>query len=159
VIINPNNLKIEGFWCFDRFTRQKLILLSQDIREVSPRGYIVNDHEAMTDPHELVRLKELLELDFQLNGKSVQTVSKKRLGKVSDYATDMTSMYIQKVYASASIVRNLTGGQLSIDRSQIVEITNRRIVVKDIEQKVRRPVLERAKAAVAIPAAANSKTQ
>ena len=37
-IINPNNLKIEGFYCTDRFSKNELVLLYQDIRDVITQG-------------------------------------------------------------------------------------------------------------------------
>ncbi|MGC1177163.1 MAG: hypothetical protein WA843_03775 [Candidatus Saccharimonadales bacterium] len=134
-IINPNNLKIEGFYCEDRFEKKQLILLYQDIREMLPQGYVVNDHDALTEPEELIRLKKVLELDFDLIGKQVVTVSKEKVGKVSDYATEMETMFIQKIYVAQSILKSFTGGSLSIDRSQINEITPQRIIINDLLKK------------------------
>jgi sporulation protein YlmC with PRC-barrel domain len=136
LIINPDNLKIEGFYCEDRFDKQQLVLLSQDIRDILPQGYVVNDHDVLTDPEELVRLQKIMELDFTLVGKPVITVSRDKLGKVSDYAAETSSLYIQKIYVSQSMLKSFTGGSLSIDRSQINEITPKQIIVNDIESKV-----------------------
>lgn len=134
-IINPDNLKIEGFYCQDRFSKQRLILLCQDIRDVLPQGYVVNDHDVLAEPEELVRLKEVIELNFQLLGKPVITASKERVGKVSDYAAETQTMYIQKIYVSQSILKSLAGGSLSIDRSQVQEVTPRRIIINDLLEK------------------------
>lgn len=131
-IINPNNLKIEGFYCEDRFSKDELILLCQDIREVLPQGYVVNDHAVLSEPDELVRLREVLEIGFELIGKQVVTLSKQKVGKVSDYATETESMYIQKIYVSQSIVKSLTGGSLSIDRTQVNEITPKKIIINEL---------------------------
>lgn len=131
-IINPNNLKIEGFYCQDRFEKKQMILLSQEIRDILPQGIVVNDHHALTDPDELVRLKDILELGFDLIGKPVHTTAKHRIGKVADYAVDSTSLYIQKLYVARSILKSLNTGQLSIDRSNIVEITSKKIVIQEI---------------------------
>lgn len=139
-IINPNNLKIEGFYCSDHFNKQRLILLTQDIRDNLKQGLVVDDHDVLTEPDELVRLKEILDLGFELMGKPVETASKHKVGKVSDYAVDNQTLYIQKIYVGPSILKSLTSGQLSVDRNQIVEITNRRIVIKDLEQKVKSPM-------------------
>ena len=136
VIINPDNLKIEGFYCQDRFNKQRLVLLSQDIRDTLPQGYAVNDHDVLTEPEELVRLQKVMEINFTLLGKPVVTLSKDKLGKVNDYATETGSMFIQKIYVSQSILKSFTGGSLSIDRSQINEITPRRIIVNDLQSKV-----------------------
>ena len=131
-IINPDNLKIEGFYCVDRFDNSQLIMLQQDIRDIIPQGFVVNDHDVLSEPEELVRLKAVLELQFELIGKQVETVSKQKVGKVSDYAVEMSSMMIQKLYVSQSILKSLTGGSLSVDRSQVTEITNKRVIINDL---------------------------
>jgi hypothetical protein len=131
-IINPDNLKIEGFYCQDRFDKQQLVLLYQDIRDILPQGYVVNDHDVLTEPEELVRLKKVMDLDFELIGKQVVIVGKEKVGKVSDYATETTTMYVQKIYVAQSIIKSLTGGSLSIDRTQINEITPRRIIINEL---------------------------
>ena len=78
IIVNPNNLKIEGFYCQDRFSKSKNlpILLSQEIRDIVPQGIVVDDHEALTDPEELIRLKDILEIKFDVLGKIVVTIDK-----------------------------------------------------------------------------------
>lgn len=131
-VINPNNLKVEGFYCQDMFDKKKqLVLLYQDIRDVGARGLIVNDHEVLSEPSELVRLKDILKINFELMGKPVFTTDKRRLGKVNDYAVETSSMYVQKIYISQSLIKNFAGGSLSVDRTQIVEITNQKIVIQD----------------------------
>lgn len=131
-IINPNNLKIEGFYCQDRFENKELILLTQDIRETLQDGFVIDDHERLTEPEELVRLKDILELRFDLIGKQVETVDHHKVGKVSDYAVETGSLIIMKLYATQSILKNFTGGSLSIDRNQIQEITPRRIIISEL---------------------------
>jgi sporulation protein YlmC with PRC-barrel domain len=134
-IINPNNLKIEGFYCQDKFDKKSnKILLYQDIRDILPQGIIVNDHDALTDPSELIRLKDIIELNFNIIGKQVITVSKQKVGKVVDFATEVETLYIQKLYVSQPIYKNLNGGSLSVDRSQITEITNSQIIINDLLQ-------------------------
>ena len=136
VIINPDNLKVEGFFCQDRFDKKKeLILLPQDIRDVLPKGYVINDHDVLAETGELVRLKKVIDLNFELLGKQVMTVSKQKVGKVSDFATETTTMYVQKIYVAQSVLKTLTGGSLSIDRSQIQEITPRRIIINELMKK------------------------
>jgi len=131
-IINPNNLKIEGFYCTDRFNHQELILLYQDIRDIIAQGFVVDDHDVLTPPDELVRLKEVMELGFKLIGKPVVTVSRERVGKVTDYATELETMYVQKLYVSQSVFKSLSGGNLGIDRNQINEITDKKIIINEL---------------------------
>ncbi len=133
-LINPNNLKIEGLYCEDRLSKKLAILLYQDIRDFLPQGIVVNDHDALSDPHELVRLEKILKMKFELVGKPVVTVSKEKVGKVTDYAAEIETMYIQKLYVGQNIFKSLTGGSLSIDRSQIYEITSKKVIINDLVQ-------------------------
>lgn len=138
-IFNPNNLKIEGFYCVDRFDKAELILLCQDIRDILKQGYVVNDHDVLVEPAELVRLRDVLELNYELIGKPVETISKQKVGKVSDYAVETETMFVQKLYASQSILKSFTGGSLSIDRTQINEITPKRIIINELVKPARVP--------------------
>lgn len=133
-IINPDNLKIEGFYCTEYSEKQLTVLLYQDIREILPQGIVVNDFDALSDPSELVRLKKILDMDFDLIGKPVYTVSKEKVGKVNDYAFETSTMYIQKIYVSRSLFKSLTTGNLSVDRNQIHEITPKKVIINDLFQ-------------------------
>lgn len=135
-VINPNNLKIEGFYCMEEKNPKPLILLSQDVRDILPQGLIVNDVDVLTDPSDLVRLESILKMDFELLGKQVITTSKEKIGKVTDYSVDTDSLFIQKIYVTQSIFKSFSGGNLGIDRTQIVEITNKAVIVHDLQQHV-----------------------
>lgn len=135
-IINPTNLKIEGFYCQDSQEKKTLILLPQDIRDIIPQGVVVNDHDVLAEVNDLVRLRSVITLKFELLGKAVFTVSGDKLGKVEDYATDLNSFYIQRLYVSQSIFKSFTGGNFGIDRNHIVDITPKKIIVNDLMEKV-----------------------
>lgn len=130
-IINPNNLKIEGWYCQDRFSKSTLILLSQDVRDVIAQGLVINDHDNLSEPEELIRLQEILDIQFELLGKPTFTSNKVKIGKVTDYAVEIETFYIQKLYLSQPLVKSFSGGTLSVDRDQVIEITNRKVVIQD----------------------------
>jgi uncharacterized protein YrrD len=136
-IINPNNLKVVGWHVDDRFGSKDLILLANDVRDISNKGIIINDHEVLSEPEELIRLKEILEIDYDLMGKKVVSESGKKYGKVTDYSIETNGLIIKKIYASQSILKDFSGGNLSIDRNQIVEITRSKIVISDPTEKAR----------------------
>lgn len=136
-IINPHNLKIEGFYCLDSRSRQQLILLVQDIRDTIAAGIVVDDYDVLSEPNELVRLKKVLDLEYELHGKPVQTVKKHRLGKVSDYACDDQAFFIQKLYVERSLLKSLSSDQLAVDRTEIVEVTDKRVIIKEIQKTVK----------------------
>lgn len=141
-IINPKNLKIEGFYCVDSMDQATLVLLDQDIREMSRQGIIIDDHDVLVEPEDLVRLRDVLEAGFELYKKAVETVDNVKVGKVNDYAVETSSMYVQKLYVSQPIWKNLTGGSLSIDRSQIIEVTDKRIIINELLQPTRATAAE-----------------
>lgn len=144
-IINPKNLKIEGWLCQDSVEKKKqLILLVQELRDILPQGLVVNDHEVLAEPHELIRMQDLLEMHFVLIGKPVEGVSKAKIGKVTDFAVDSSTLYVQKLYVGQSLLKSLAGGNLIVDRNQIVEISNKKIIIQDPLQ----PTLAEAPAAV-----------
>lgn len=138
-LINPDNLKVEGLYCLDRYDKKQLILLNQDIRDILPKGIVVNDHDVLTEADELVRLKKVININYNPIGKQVVTVDRHKVGKVSDFAVETTSMYIQKLYVSQSLMRSLTGGSLSIDRSLVQEITPKRIIITELNNKAPAP--------------------
>ncbi len=135
-VINPNNLKIEGWYATSRGEKDPMVLPASEIRDLITKGLVVNDHDAITHPDDLVRMKKILDINYELIGKPIVTEGNKKLGKVQDYSVDDESMYIQKLYVSQSILRGINKNQLLIDRSQVIEITDKKIIVKDPAEKV-----------------------
>ena len=60
--------------------------------------------------------------------KKVYDENRQLLGKVTDYATDLESFYIQRLYVIPTLFKKLTGNQRIISRLQIIEITNKKII-------------------------------
>lgn len=136
MIINPNNLKVEGWYVLDRFTKTPYILLASEIRDLVPQGLAVNDHDALSELDDLVRLKPIIDINYDLHGKKVFSESGKKYGKITDYAIETNGFFVKKIYATQTIVKSLSGGNLSIDRSQVVEITDTKIIIDDATEKV-----------------------
>ncbi len=132
-LLNPKNLKIEAWFAESRFDNGLLLLPSTEIREIGSQGIAINDHDSITPAEELVRLAPLVRLDFQLIGKKVYSERKHKIGKVDDYATDLESYYVQKLYVSPTVFKALTRDQRVISRVQIIEIDAKKIIVKDTE--------------------------
>jgi uncharacterized protein YrrD len=133
-IINPNNLQIIGWWCSNVAESENNVLLISDIREVLPRGVVVDDLNNFSHPADLARHKEVLDTNYQLVGKLVKT-ERHKIGKVTDYCYDDTFL-IQKLYVEQSLLKALAQDTRIIGRSQIIEVTDHYILVKDTEMKV-----------------------
>jgi uncharacterized protein YrrD len=140
-IINPDNLKIEAWVVEDKYEKKQLYLLAKDIRETMTIGFAINDHDVLSELSDLVRLKPLVELKYDVIGKHIVTENKQRLGKVSDYAVDADTMEIKKLYYSKGMVKSFVSGEASIDRSQVIETTPTYIMIDEATMKVRSPKL------------------
>ncbi len=132
LVINPNNLKIEGWFVNDSYQKEFKILLTQDVREILRDILVVDSYQSLTEVEDLVRLQEVIEADFELLGKKVITTENKKLGTVSDFAVDAESLYIQSLYVDPPMLKNfgLRQTQKIVGRRQIVEINDSEIIVK-----------------------------
>ena len=133
-IINPHNLKILGWWCKAPQASGQLVLLAEDVRQELPDGLAVDDDDELNSPEDLVRHREILDIKFRLNDKPVRTKSA-RLGKVKDYSYN-EGMFIQKLYVERPLRKLLSADDtLIIDRTQVLEVTDEYILVRDGEVK------------------------
>lgn len=133
-IINPHNLKIIGWWCASPDSKKSLVLLADEIRDIMPTGIAINDDDSLCEPEDLVRHHEILEINFQLIDKPVRT-KRQRVGKVSDYSYN-EGLFVQKLYVDRPIIKVFTTEDtVIIDRRQILEVTDRHILVRDTEIK------------------------
>lgn len=134
-IINPNNLHIDAFYCQSSGSKSNLVLLDIHIRELSFKGMVIDNQQALSEPKDLVRLQPILDIGFQLLGKQVVS-GKKKMGKVTEYAFDNQSLFIQKIYVQPSIWQGINQHRLIYDRNSIVEVTDTQIVVSGPEETV-----------------------
>lgn len=130
-IIDPRKLKIVAYHVTGPRITEASILHASDIREVGPLGFIVDStDEIMTLDDSLIRLNEVIGFHFQLLGKQVIDDTKKKLGKVVEYAIESESFTIQKLHVSQTILKNIKNSNLIIHRSQIIEINDKAIIVR-----------------------------
>lgn len=130
-LIDPNNLKVEGWFATSRFLdKDNLILPTSQIRGVESGVIFVNDRDAITPAEDLVRLKPLINLNYQLTNKLVVGESKKHYGRVEDFALD-DGFFVQRIYVQPVAIKIFSQQRITVTRSQIIEITDRKIVIKD----------------------------
>ena len=88
------------------------------VRNFSTRGIIIDDHNHLSDPDELVRLQPIIDLSFELIGKPVLAGTQK-IGKVAEYAIDQNSMFIQKLYVQPPVWKGISNNRLTFDRTSV----------------------------------------
>ena len=132
-IINPHNLKIVGWWCKDPGNGTS-VLLNDDVREFTQKGLAVNDEDGLSVPEDLVRYKEILDTNFQLIDKPVRT-KRNKIGKVHDYSYN-DGMFVQKLYVARPLIKVFAAEDtVIVDRTQILEVTDHHILVRDTDVK------------------------
>ncbi len=135
-LINPDNLTLPAFYCLTR-NRQLKIILDQDIREINFNYLMINDESNLSDPNDLIRLQNIININYNLINKSVETISRKKIGRVTDFTINLASMYVNNLEVTPSIYRNFRGSNLKIHRSQIIELNDRKIIIEDLDQKIK----------------------
>lgn len=142
-LINPHSLKIDALWVKIGGFKEHYLLLFKDIREVTLNGIVIDDHDVVISPSDALRLQPIISLKYELLGKKV-IASRLPIGKLVDYALDRDSFFVQKLYVSPTAWKKLQTDRLTIDRSQIIEVSQTYIRVKSSEvkneQASRRPV-------------------
>jgi sporulation protein YlmC with PRC-barrel domain len=130
-IIDPRKLQIIAFRAEGPRLQGPSILHVEDIREFGPMGIIVDNADSvMPLDDDLVRLQEVISLNFTLIGKQVIDENKTKLGKVAEYSVESKGFFIQKIHVGQSVLKNFSTSKLIIHRTQIVELTDRVIVVR-----------------------------
>lgn len=139
-IINPTNLKIVAF----RLTgpllsdqTQNSYMRTNEIREYSPLGLIVDSADEIMLEEDIISQKDLFELGFDPVGLGVVDEFGKKLGKVNGYTVNVLNFTIMQLRVLKTGMARLTTTDLLIHRSQILEINNTTIVVKATATKLK----------------------
>lgn len=140
LILRQQDLKVELLEIVAFDPTSVRYLLPSDIRFDDGKKIIIDSHESLSEPNELLRHQEILNHPFSLLGCRVVTQSGKRLGKVKDFSVDMQHFVVSKLNVVAPIWMLPFNSKFLIDRSDIVDIEKSKIVVKDAAVKTPEPV-------------------
>ncbi len=136
-IVDPNTLKIVACRVDGPLVGREIgeILPMASVREFSRLGMIVDSGDEFVEADDVVRIKELLELNFSLLGLKAETKKGRKLGKVSDFTVEPESWQIQQLIVQRPMMQSFLDPELTIARSQISEINDYKVVVKDSTEK------------------------
>ncbi len=130
-IVNPRNLKIVAFYVSGPLVDYTpAVLFTEDIREFGDIGVIVDSAENIMSPEGMVRLGEVISYNFTLDGIQVYDDRKRKLGRVENYTLDPEIFDVQQLYLKPTLMQSLSISSLTVNRSQIIDVSNDRIVVK-----------------------------
>ncbi|CAN5369524.1 hypothetical protein BH10PAT4_BH10PAT4_3370 [soil metagenome] len=141
-VVDPANLKVIAYVLEGPLlSEQPSLLLTDDIRELSSIGMIVDSNDEFIGLNDVIKVEELFELGFSVIGMTVIDETNHKLGKVDDYSVDTQSFVIQQLNVKRGIIKGLTETELLIHQSQIVEINDKQIIVHTTAKKLE-PVME-----------------
>ncbi len=136
-IIDPANLKIIAYEVDGPLLSERPSFIRiADVRELSDVGMIIDSNDEFIGLDDVIQIKKVIDLDFQLIGMQVIDELKRKLGKVDSYNVDTDNFKIQQLNIKQGAIKSITGTGLLIHRSQIVEINNQNIVVKAAANKL-----------------------
>ena len=137
-IINPRELSIVAFELHGiNLDYEPSLLRINDIREIGPMGMIIDSSDELISVSDVIKIKEIYELNFELVGLKVIDDKKRNVGKVTGFTLDASSFFIQQLQVKRPLLKSFGDPEFLIHRSQVVKITDDYLLVKspDIRHK------------------------
>lgn len=132
-IINPFDLSVQAFKLSGRRLErpQNSYLLPDDIREISRVGLIIDDSQEIVASTDVVKLQQILDLNFELIGLPVVDKKRRRIGKVLDFTIVGDAMLVYQLIVKRPLFKDFLDPELTIHRSQIAQITQNQVIIKN----------------------------
>ena len=136
-IIDPDNLKIIAFELEGPAAPKNgaNILDVSSIREYSNLGMVVDDADEFVTADDVIKISDVLALNFNLIDLKVKTRKGTKLGHIQDFTVNPVDFIIQQIIVKRPPVKAFLDPELTISRREIIEVTDYEVVVKD-EEKV-----------------------
>lgn len=142
-VIDPEDLRIVAYVVDGPIIRNDPdvgnILDTNDVREISNSGLIIDSTDRFTTRDDVVRFDKVMELGFHLVGLKVVTQDGKKLGKIVDYTLDSSTFMIYQLIIQRPFMSSLIDPELTINRSQIIEVDDYKVTIKHDKAEVKMP--------------------
>jgi sporulation protein YlmC with PRC-barrel domain len=131
-IIDPGTLKIHAYELSGPLLDKNPSLLRiVDVREISDIGLIVDSSDEFVSVDDVIKLGDLYRLGFEPMGMQVVDLKGSRLGKVSGYTLTTEDFLVYQLTVKRPFLKSLNDTELLIHRSQITEINDKAIIVRE----------------------------
>lgn len=142
-VVDPEDLKIVAYTLEGPLIKNDPevgnILDINDVREMSETGLIVDSSDRFTTRDDVIRFDKIMSLGFNLIGLKVVTPDGKKLGKVIDYTVDTSTFMVYQLIIQRPFMSSLIDPELTINRSQIVEIDDYKVTIKHDKTQIKVP--------------------
>ena len=130
-IINPENLQILAYQLkANSFSNEEMLIRIADIRELSRIGFIIDSGEDFILPTDVIKIKEIIDLDFDILNLKVEDEKGSKIGKIIDYTLSLADFSVQQLIVKRPFLKSLNDLTLTIHRSQIVAISDNVITIR-----------------------------
>ena len=137
-IVDPDSLKIIAFRTYGAVSSEGgNILDARSVREYSKLGLVIDSADELILDTDVVKIKKVLELNFDLLGLKVETKKGTKLGKVIDFTVTDDNFSVQQLIVKRPTIKSFLDPELTIPRAEIVEVTDYKIIVKDEEKTIK----------------------
>ena len=141
IIINPNDLKIMALRVDGPQTSNGEygdLLDISSVREFSNLGLIIDSIDDLVSDGDVIKLDDIIKLNFDVIGLTVKTKRGTKLGKVIDYTFNPESMLLAQFIVKRPLMKAFLDPELVIGRSEVKEINDYELIVKDEESKIKK---------------------
>lgn len=137
LVVDPNTLKILAFRIKGPLVKTANILDVKSVREYSKYGLVVDSIDELVEKGDIIKVSEIIDLNFDLNGLKVETKKKTKLGHVIDFTVTSEDFNVKQIIVKRPLVKSFLDSELIIPRSEITEVTDYKIIVKDEEKTIK----------------------
>lgn len=136
-VVDYENLRVIAFDIAGPEIKQEGldVVLTDEIREVSPVGLIVDSIDSLATAADIVRVQHIKDVRFSLIGLKVETKQGKKLGTVDDFIVELPTFSIQQLVVKRPALKSFLDPELTISRDKIVEVNDFKIIIKDDKEK------------------------
>ncbi|MDO4752960.1 MAG: PRC-barrel domain-containing protein [Candidatus Saccharibacteria bacterium] len=142
-IVNPDNLKIIAFRAYGAVNKDGGNLLDvRSIREYSKLGIVIDSRDEFVSPDDVVKIKKVIELNFNLIGLKVVTKKGTKLGKIIDFTVTEDNFSVQQIIVKRTAIKGFMDPELVIPRVEIAEVTDDKVIVKNEAKTIKERALK-----------------
>ena len=136
-IIDPENLQIVAFFFSLPLVNKshENILLASSIRDFSKLGIVIDAIDELVAQDDVIKIKKILALNFDLMNLKVVAKNGVKLGKVTGYNLTTSGLFVQQLIVKRPFTKSFLDPELTISREDIIEITDTKIIVKNEHEK------------------------
>lgn len=137
-IIDPDELKVVGFKIVGPLAKDENNILDvKSVREFSNYGMVIDSADELVASDDVIKIKQVLDLGFNLIGLKVESRKGSKLGKVSSYTCTEDDFIIQQLVVQRPAIKALMDPELLVPRTEIIEVNDYKIIVRDEEKKIK----------------------